>query len=438
MLYARARDGANLVFRGARVVDPAEGIDATLDVRVDDGVIAAVGEQVDANGHRVVDAGGLVLAPAFVDPHVHLRTPGREDEETIASGTAAAAAGGYCAILAMPNTDPVVDSAALLGSLVDTAKREAEVSVGFLAAITRGQAGEELTEMGRLAAAGAVGFTDDGMPVVSAGLLRRALQYASTTGRPLALHCEEPSLSRGGHVHEGVVAAELGFAAYPSVGESVMIERDLALAAYEDQPVHLMHLSAAESVAALRRAREAGVRASGEVTPHHLVLTDEAVRTLDPNVKMNPPLRAERDRVALLDALRDGTIEAIATDHAPHARHEKDVPFEAAPFGVTGLETAFAVLYTELVEPGLLPLPMLLERMSAGPARIFGLERPRVALGAPAELVLLDLAGHTHVREDGFRSRSANSWLLGRTLDGRVAMTLAAGGIAHDAVAVGA
>ncbi len=438
MLYARERDGANVVFRGARVVDPAEDIDATLDVRVDDGVIVAIGEQVDANGHRVVDAAGLVLAPAFVDPHVHLRTPGREDEETIASGTAAAAAGGYCAILAMPNTDPVVDSAATLGSLVETAKREAEVSVGFLAAITRGQAGEELTEMGRLADAGAAGFTDDGMPVVSAGMLRRALQYASTTGRPLALHCEEPSLSRGGHVHEGAVAAELGFAAYPSVGESVMVERDLALAAYEDQPVHLMHLSAAESVAALRRAREAGVRASGEVTPHHLVLTDEAVRTLDPNVKMNPPLRAERDRVALLDALRDGTIEAIATDHAPHARHEKDVPFEAAPFGVTGLETAFAVLYTELVEPGLVPLPTLLERLSAGPARIFGLERPRVAVGARAELVLLDLAAHTHVREDGFRSRSANSWLLGRTLDGRVAMTLAAGCIAYDAVAVGA
>ena len=193
--------------------------------------------------------------------------------------------------------------------------------------------------MGELADAGAVAFSDDGVPVASAGLMRRALQYASITGRPLALHCEETSLSHGSHVHEGAVAAELGFAGYPSVAESVMVERDLALAAYEDQPLHLLHLSAAESVAALRRARDAGVRASGEVTPHHLVLTDDAVRSLDPNVKMNPPLRAERDRVALLDALRDGTIEAIATDHAPHARHEKDAPFEAAPFGVTGLET---------------------------------------------------------------------------------------------------
>jgi dihydroorotase len=432
MLWASEQQAANIVLRGARVLDPAEGIDARLDVRIDDGVIAAVAERVDANAHRVVDAAGLVLAPAFVDPHVHLRTPGREDEETIASGTAAAAAGGYCAILAMPNTDPVVDSAATLGALVETARSEACVPVGFLAAITRGQSGEELTEMGELADAGAVAFSDDGVPVSSAGMMRRALQYASITGRPLALHCEDPTLSRGGHVHEGAVAAELGFTAYPSVAESVMVERDLSLAAFEDQPIHLLHLSAAESVAALRRAREHGVRASGEVTPHHLVLTDEAVRTLDPNVKMNPPLRAERDRVALLDALRDGTIEAIATDHAPHARHEKDVPFEAAPFGVTGLETSFAVLYGELVEPGLLPLQTLLARLSSGPARIFGLERPRIAAGVRANVVLLDLAGVTRVTENGFRSRSTNSWLLGRALKSRVAMTVANGVVVHE------
>ena len=433
MLWASEQQKANVVFRGARVLDPAEGIDATLDVRIDDGVIAEVAEHVDVNEHRVVEASGLVLAPAFVDPHVHLRTPGREDEETIATGTAAAAAGGYCAILAMPNTDPVIDSAATLGALVETAKSEACVPVGFLAAITRGQSGEELTEMGELADAGAVAFSDDGIPVSSAGMMRRALQYASITGRPLALHCEEPSLSRGGHVHEGAAAAELGFTGYPSIGESVMVERDLALAAFEEQPLHLLHLSAAESVAALRRAREHGVRASGEVTPHHLVLTDDAVRTLDTNVKMNPPLRAERDRVALLDALRDGTIEAIATDHAPHARHEKDVPFEAAPFGVTGLETAWAVLYSELVEPGHLPLQTLLARMSAGPARIFGLERPRIAAGTSANVVLLDLTGVTRVTEQGFfRSRSANSWLLGRALKSRVAMTVANGSVVHE------
>src|SRR6476619_5768315 len=430
MLWHKALPDADLVIRGARVLDPTEGIDGRLDVRIDGGTIADVAEQVDANEHRVVEARGLVLAPAFVDPHVHLRTPGREDEETIASGTAAAAAGGYCAILAMPNTDPIVDSAATLRSLVETANHEGEIPVGFLAAITRGQHGDELTEMGELADAGAVAFSDDGVPVVSAGLMRRALQYASITGRPLALHCEEPTLSRGGHVHEGAVAAELGFAAYPSVAESVMVERDLSLAAYEEQPLHLLHLSAAESVAALRRARERGVRASGEVTPHHLVLTDDAVRTLDTNVKMNPPLRAERDRVALLDALRDGTISVIATDHAPHAAHEKDVPFEAAPFGVTGLETAFAVLYTHLVEPGLVPLETLLERMSAGPARIYGLDEPTIAVGATANLVLIDPEAEWTVDERGFRSRSANSWLLGERLRSRILLTIAAGRVA--------
>jgi dihydroorotase len=430
MLWMKDTPAANVVIRGARVVDPVAGIDATIDVRIDDGVIAAIAERVDANGHRVIDGAGLVLAAAFVDPHVHLRTPGREDEETIATGTAAAAAGGYCAILAMPNTDPVVDSAAALQSLIEGARRDAVVPTGFMAAITRGQAGDELTEMGELAETGAAAFSDDGVPVRSAGLLQRALQYASITGRPLALHEEEPTLTKGAHMHMGRVSAELGLAGYPSVGESVMVERDLSLAAAERQPLHLMHLSAAESVAALRRAREAGVRASGEVTPHHLVLTDDAVRSLDPNVKMNPPLREEDDRIALLDALRDGTIECVATDHAPHARHEKDVPFEAAPNGVTGLETAFAALYTYLVKPGALPLATLLERMSAGPARVFGFERPRVAVGARANVVLLDLERDWQVAD--FRSKSRNSWLLGHTLTGAVVMTIANGAVVHE------
>jgi dihydroorotase len=374
-----------------------------------------------------------ILAPAFVDPHVHLRTPGREDEETIASGTAAAAAGGYCAILAMPNTEPVVDSAAVLGALIETAKAEARVPVGFLAAISKGQAGAELTEMGELADRGAVGFSDDGRPVTSAGLMRRALQYGAITGRTLAVHCEEPTLSRDGHMHEGDVSAELGFGGYPSVAESLMVERDLALAAYEERPLHLLHLSARESVEALQAAQAAGVEATAEVTPHHLCLTDEAVRTLDPNVKMNPPLRAASDRDALLTALRSGSIASIASDHAPHAQHEKDVPFEAAPFGVTGLETAFAVLYTHLVEPGLLPLATLLQRLSEGPARAYGLEPPRIAVGAPANLVLLDTEATWRVGEGGFRSRSANSWLLGQTLRGRVLMTVADGKLAYAA-----
>jgi dihydroorotase len=432
MLFSKPEQTVDLVVRGARVLDPIEKLDAVCDVRVDGGVVAQLGTNVDANGHRVADGAGLVLAPAFVDPHVHLRVPGGEDEETIASGTAAAAAGGYCAILAMPNTDPVVDSAAVLGSLVEDARVEAEIPVGFLAAITRGQQGAELTEMAKLAEQGAVGFTDDGRPVVAPGLMRRALQYHGITGRRLALHCEEPTLSRGGQMHEGAVSAELGFAGYPSVAESVMVERDLSLAAYERAPLHLLHLSARESVDALRAAHANGVEATAEVTPHHLCLTDEALRTLDPNLKMNPPLRSEEDRGALIEGLRDGTIGSVATDHAPHALHEKEVPFEAAPFGVTGLETAFAALYTSLVEPGLVPLETLLERMSAGPAQAYGLERPRIAVGAPANLVLLDTQATWRVEERRFRSRSANSWLLGQTLRGQVRMTVAAGWMAFD------
>lgn len=422
----------DLVIRGAHVTDAGAGVDAVLDVRVDRGTIVALGTNLETNAHRVVDGEGLVLAPAFVDPHVHLRTPGREDEETIASGTAAAAAGGYCAILAMPNTEPVVDSAAVLGSLADAAQAEAAVPVGFLAAITRSQDGAELTEMAELADAGAAGFTDDGQPVVAPGLMRRALQYGAVTGRRLALHCEELTLSKSGQMHEGAVSAELGFEGYPSVAESLMVERDLALAAYERQPLHLLHLSAHESVEALSRAQVAGVEATGEVTPHHLCLTDEAVRSLDPNVKMNPPLRSGEDRAALVAALRDGTIGAVATDHAPHARHEKEVPFEAAPFGVTGLETAFSALYTHLVEPGLLKLETLLERMSGGPARSYRLDEPRIVVGAPANLVLLDLKASRRVTESDFRSRSTNSWLLGQTVKGQVRLTIAAGRVAFE------
>jgi dihydroorotase len=432
MLWAKQTPKADLVIRGARVLDPGEGIDAAVDVRIDDGTIAAIGHDVEANGHRVVDAAGLVLAPAFVDPHVHLRTPGREDEETIASGTAAAAAGGYCAILAMPNTDPVVDSAAILRALADAAAQQAEIPVGFLATISKGSEGRQLSEMGELADCGAAGFSDDGRPVAEAGLLRRALQYGAITGRPLALHCEEPTLSRDGQMHEGAVSAELGFAGYPSVAESVMVERDLAIAAYEQLPLHVLHLSAQESVEALARSQNAGLPVSGEVTPHHLCLTDEAVRTLDPNVKMNPPLRAEADRSALIEGLRDGTIAAVATDHAPHARHEKEVPFEAAPFGVTGLETAFSALYTHLVEPGVLRLETLLERMSVGPALIYGVERPRIEVGATANVTLIDTAASWRVTEDGFRSRSTNSWLLGQTLRGKVRLTVAGGTVAFE------
>jgi dihydroorotase len=408
----------------AHVIDPGEGLDGPATVTVEDGVVTAIEPASSAPD-------GLVLAPAFVDPHVHLRTPGREDEETLASGTEAAAAGGYCAIVAMPNTEPVVDTAAVLEALLERARAEAVVPTGFTAAISKGQRGEELTEMAELAAAGAIAFTDDGHPVASAGLMRRALAWSGVADRPLALHCEEPTLSRGGQMHEGAVSAELGFTGWPSVAETVMVERDLMLADYEDRPVHLQHLSARASVDAVRRARLAGVRVTAEASPHHLCVTDELVRTLDANAKMNPPLGSEDDRLALVEGLLDGTIDCIATDHAPHARHEKDVPFEEAPFGVTGLETAFAALNTFLVRAGAVPLPTLLERLSAGPARALGLPVPRIAVGEPANLVLLDLDVEWAVREETFRSRSANSWLLGRTLTGGVVKTVAAGRVVH-------
>jgi dihydroorotase len=423
MLFVRNGRGDSASLEG-RVLAPAQGLDASLRITVTDGLISAI---------EPAGAGTLVIAPAFVDPHVHLRVPGREDEETIASGTEAAAAGGYCAILAMPNTDPVVDSAAVLGALVEQARASALVPTGFMAAISRGQRGEELTEMAELASAGAAAFTDDGRPVVSAGLLRRALQYSEVTSLRLALHCEEPSLSRGGHAHEGVVSAELGLGPYPSSAESVMVQRDLSLAGAEARPLHVMHVSARESVEALESALADGVQATAEVTPHHLVLTDEAVRSLDPNVKMNPPLRAAEDRESLRDALRRGAISCVATDHAPHARHEKDVPFEEAPFGVTGLETSFAALNTHLVAPGIVSLETLLERMSSGPARAFGLEEPRIEVGARANLVALDLHAEWTVAEDGFRSLSANSWLLGETLRGRVVTTVADGRVVFEA-----
>jgi dihydroorotase len=418
--------GDSLAIRGARVIDPVGGVDGTFDVTIEDGIIAGLEPTAEA-------ARGLVLAPAFIDPHVHLRVPGREDEETVASGTAAAAAGGYCAILAMPNTDPVVDSAAVLGALIELAREEAVIPTGFMASISKGLRGEELTEMAELARLGAAGFTDDGHPVVSAGLMHRALQYSGVTGKMLALHEEEPTLSRDGQMNEGPVSAVLGLAGWPSVAESVMIERDCTLAAYEQRSLHIMHLSARESVAAVRAAQDRGVAVSAEVSPHHLCFTDDSVRTLDTNRKMNPPLRSEDDRQALLEGLRDGTIACIATDHAPHARHEKETPFEEAPFGVTGLETAFAALYTFLVEPGDLELGLVLERMSAGSARIFGLPVPRIEEGERANVVLLDLEATWRVSESSFRSKSTNSWLLDQTLKGAIVQTVADGRVVHAA-----
>jgi dihydroorotase len=431
-LFAREHRPADLLIRAAYVLDPRGDLDEPHDLLIRDGLLAelgAPGSLPAPEDGEVFDAAGKHVFPGFVDPHVHLRAPGQEYKEDLATGTAAAAAGGFCAVIAMPNTDPVVDDTSVLGSLIERARREARVPVGFLAAITRDLAGEELTEMAALADDGALGFTDDGKPVVSAGLLRKALEYQRLCGGVVALHEEDPALSRDGVMHEGAVSARLGLAGIPSVSESTMIARDAALARYEDARMHFQHVSAVESVEALAQAKQAGARVSAEVTPHHLTLTDDLVRTLDSRFKMNPPLRSERDRRALIEALRTGLIDCVATDHAPHARHEKEVPFEQAAMGTTGLETAFSALFTELVMPGELELGIVVERMSAG-AALYGLPTPRIAVGEPANLVVVDLDRSFEVGSGGYVSRSENCAFHGRRLHGRVVLTLAAGVLA--------
>jgi dihydroorotase len=434
-LFSPERPAAQLLIRGAHVLDPRADLDEPHDVVIQGGRIAelgAPGSLPAPQDGEIVEAAGKHLFPAFVDPHVHLRTPGQEYKEDIGSGSAAAAAGGFCAVIAMPNTAPVVDDAPILRSLIDTARREARVPVGFLAAITRGLAGEVLTEMADLRDGGALGFTDDGKPVVSAGMLRKALQYQRLCGGVIALHEEDPALSRDGVMHEGAVSARLGMAGIPSVSESTMVARDAALAGYEGARVHFQHLSCVESVQAVALAREAGVLVSSEATPHHLTLTDDVVRTLDSRMKMNPPLRADRDRRALVEALRSGVIDCVASDHAPHALHEKEVPFEQAPMGTTGLETAFPALFTELVMPGELDLEIVIERMTAGGA-LYGLPTPRIAAGEPANVCLVDLDAKFEVGAEGYVSRSQNCCFYGRTFHGRVLVTIAAGAVAFRA-----
>ncbi|ADB51620.1 dihydroorotase [Conexibacter woesei] len=436
-LWFRGGRPAELLIAGAHLLDPRSGLDGPGDVLVRDGEIAEIGAPgalTAPEGAETIDGEGLHLFPGFVDPHVHFRTPGQEHKEDLATGTASAAAGGFTAVIAMPNTAPTLDDASILRSLREAAEQQARVPVGFLAAITRGLGGDELTEMAELRDAGALGFTDDGRPVVSAGMLRKALQYQRLCGGVLGLHEEDPSLSNGCVMHEGEVSARLGLAGYPSIGESTIVARDAAIAAFEGGRMHFQHLSAAESVEALAYWKGRGAQVTGEASPHHLTLTHEAVLSLDTRFKMNPPLRAESDRQALIAGLKDGTIDCIATDHAPHAAHEKEVPFEEAPNGVTGLETSFASIYTELVLPGVLPLSLLVEKLTSG-AALYDLCTPKLEVGASANLALVDLGAEWVVGEHGYASRSANSCFHGRTFNGVVRLTVAAGTVAHKALA---
>ncbi|HEV7529883.1 MAG TPA: dihydroorotase [Solirubrobacteraceae bacterium] len=424
---------ADVLVRDVHVLDPRAEIDGRCDVRVRAGEIAelaAPGTLGQQPGEELLEGHGRHLLPAFFDAHVHMRTPGQEHKEDLDSGTRAAAAGGYAAVLAMPNTDPVLDSAPLLRSLRDTAAREARISIGFLPCITRGLQGEQLTEMAELREEGAVGFTDDGRPVQSAGMLRKALQYQRLCGGVIALHEEDPTLSRDGAMHEGTVSAALGIGGIPTISESTMVARDAELAGYEDARVHFQHLSCAASVQAVAHAKAQGWRVSSEVSPHHLLLTEQQVRTMDTRMKMNPPLATEADRQALIDGLRCGTIDCVATDHAPHAREEKEVPFEQAPMGTTGLETAFAALYTGLVLPGVLGLDVLVARMTAG-AELFELPTPRIVPGEDANLTLVDLDAEWVAGERGWESRSENCCFAGRKLHGRVLLTLSNGAVVY-------
>jgi dihydroorotase len=422
----------DLLIRGAHALDPRSDLDRTCDLVVRDGRIAEIsdaGAGVLAHGEEI-DADGLHAFPAFFDPHVHLRTPGQEYREDIETGTRAAAAGGYCGVIAMANTDPVVDEPAIISALRERAAAEATVPTGFVATVTRGMRGEVLTEMAALREAGAVGFSDDGLPIVNAGVMRRALQYQHLVGGTILLHEEDPALTGDGVMGEGVVSAALGLAGVPDISESTMIARDGALCLYEDARVHVQHLSSRSSVEAVEFAKQSGAKLTAELTPHHLVLIDEEVRSLDARFKMNPPLRTEDDRQALIEALRSGVVDCIGTDHAPHASNEKVVPFEVANMGVTGLETAFAVLFTELVEPGVVNLDLIVERMGAG-AELFDLEPSRIARDAEANIALVDLDVEWEAGADGWESRSENSCFAGRLLRSRPVITIVAGSVAY-------
>lgn len=418
-----------LVFRGARVVDPRAATDAVLDVAVEGGSIAALGQDAATGGGTVVDASGLVLAPGLVDMHTHLREPGFEHKETVASGTRAAALGGFTAVAPMANTDPVADAVGVVQEVRERALEAGWCDVFPVGAITKGLAGEEMVPFGELVAAGVRVFSDDGRPVSSARVLRNALTYTRAFADVvLADHCEEPSLAEGGQMHESDLSYSLGLAGQPREAEEIMVARDIALARLTGGRIHLCHLSSAGSVDLVRRAKAEGLRITAEVTPHHLALTEAALRTYDTRAKVNPPIREAVDRDALRAGLADGTIDAIATDHAPHAPEEKEVEFDQAPPGTIGLETALAVVLTDLVEPGHLTLARAIEAMSCRPADILGAagHGGPIAPGAPANLVLFDPAASWTVAAP-YASRSRNCVFAGRELVGRVRWTLLRG-----------
>ena len=423
---------SRMLLKGGRVIDPARKIDAVLDVLIADGTVVEVGAKVSPRGAEVHDMKGLLVCPGFIDLHTHLREPGREDKETIATGTRSAAAGGFTAVCAMPNTDPVNDSAGITRSILEKARSEGAVRVYPIGAITRGSRGEELAEYGDLRAAGCVAVSDDGKPVASARVMRRALEYAKAFDLTVIDHCEEPSLSERAVMNEGPVSTWLGLRGAPAAGEAIMVERDVMLAELTGGKVHIAHTSAAASVDAVRRGKARGVRVTAEATPHHLLLVDQLVRDseYDTATKMNPPLRSERDRQALLEGLRDGTIDCIATDHAPHTVDDKKVEYDQAAFGIVGLETAVALCLDRLVGERILDLTQLVALLSTHPARVLGLPGGTLAPGSPADVTVLDPARKRAVEPARFESKGRNTPFGGWILKGWPVLTIVDGRVA--------
>jgi dihydroorotase len=420
--------GGPLLLRGGRVVDPATGTDGTLDLLLAHGRVAARGEGLEApDGARIVECAGKVVTPGLIDVHVHLREPGGEHKETIASGARAAAAGGFTAVCAMPNTDPVIDSPALVGFVAAAGREAGYARVYPVGALSLGQKGKSLTEIGELVGAGAVAITDDGLPVMDSGLMRRALEYASGFDIPVADHAEDLALSQGGVMNEGVVSARLGLRGKPNAAEDVHILRDLLVAELTGGHIHVQHVSTRRGVEAIRQAKARGVRVTAEATPHHLLLSEDAVDGYRTEAKMNPPLRTEEDRDAVVDGFLDGTLDILATDHAPHHYEEKEQAFDDAPFGIVGLETAVGLLLTHFVHPGRIGLPAFVERASWSPARAFRLPGGTLAEGSPADVTVLDPDAGWTVDPGRFLSRSRNTPFAGWELRGRAVLTVVGG-----------
>ena len=423
-----------ILVRGTRVIDPASGRDEVADLLLEAGVVKAKGRGLGVpDGAEVLDAKGLVAAPGLVDLHVHLREPGREDVETIATGARAAVAGGFTSVCAMPNTDPVTDNQAAVGFIVRQAGLAGFARVYPIGAVSVGQKGEQLAEFGEMVGAGAVAVSDDGQPVATAHLMRTALEYALTFGIPVIDHCEDTSLSQGGAMHEGLTSTRLGLKGIPRSAEDVVVARDIALAQLTGGHVHIAHVSTAGAVRMIREAKARGVRVTGEVSPHHFTLTDAACEGYETNAKMKPPLREPADVAAVREALADGTLDCIATDHAPHHYDAKEAEFDNAPFGVVGLETALGLALTELVAGGVLTLPQLVDRMSTRPAALANLPGGTLRAGAPADVVVFDPVAEWVVDPEYFFSKSRNTPFAGRTLRGVVRWTIVGGRVVHAA-----